>query len=548
MKRDRLFSAIRPALFFWFLSGIIFCSTANADDAIPEDYTIMQKKICGQYCLTVILRYLGKNVELSDLYSAVPPERGTSLLQLRRLAEAYELETLGVNVTEDTLIAVGSPAILHVNGDHFIALLPEENGVHYVVIDPPQSSRINRTEDLTGRWEWDGNCLFVDTKEIVLPKEASLTKFKKRYYMYGAVLFFTVILIGRGFLRSSNVLSNFSTQPKVLLCCCILVIPVTFGCREKEEQRVATDLKPQISIAEPVFDAGIVFEETNTVTHPFIIENKGSTDLLITGVKTDCSCTTVGDTIQTIPPGESLPLEITFHLMGKYGKLAPRRTAIITNDPIHPNTVVTMHVERRREFTIDPPNAFMGIIPNGKEKVIFIKIKPGAEDKRLDVSKSTISSSHLKVFPIQNIAAPDKGNEYLLKVQLLPGTPVGILTEQITIPCTGSIRETLEIPVYAEIVGPISTSLSEVQFGLLSNTQIKLIQLWSQDPFEIIEISSDQAWLEVTKKKVDDKKSSLTVSVNPANAVKGELKGNIMIETSNPNQNRIEIPVFAFSM
>lgn len=525
-------------------------STTASEDTSHDNYAVKQKKICGQYCLTSVLRYLGKNVELSDFYHSAPPERGTNLAQLKRFAEAYELKTLGAKVSKDILFSMGRPAILHVNGNHFIALLPGKTGTNFTVIDPPQSFTITGPEELVSRWKWKGNCLFVDKKEIILPKIQPVEKGKILYYVIATVLIFTIVLICTRSIASREAIRT-STLTIILPFLCVLVLINTSSCRYKRGQEASDGGVPRIFVANPVFDAGIVFDETNVITHSFVVKNTGTANLLIKDIKTDCSCTTVGNVKEKLAPGESSPVKINFHLRGHFGKMAARKTVIVTNDPENPTTVVTILAVRRREFTLDPPRTLLGVVPMGTDKILLMRITPGAESKRLSIEKASMSSPFIEVTQIKGEIKPKKAKEYLLKLHLLSTAPPGLFKDLIRIPCTGASRKILEIPVRAEIIGPINASLSELQFGLVKHHErekVRKIQLRSRRPFDIVNIGSNQPWLKVTKQKLNDKEFALAIRIIPANAAKGELKGMITVETNMPDMNRIQIPVFAFHL
>ena len=87
-------------------------STPPGRPSSPDTYAIKQKNLCGHYCLVSVLQHLGKNVQAPELVPAARAEDGTNLAQLKTLAEAYGLKTLGAKITKDLLFAMRRPAIL----------------------------------------------------------------------------------------------------------------------------------------------------------------------------------------------------------------------------------------------------------------------------------------------------------------------------------------------------------------------------------------------------------------------------------------------------
>ncbi len=525
-------------------------SVAPADSPSADGYALKQENICGQYCLTAILRYLGRNVRLAELLPAAPVEHGSDLARLKLIAEAYDLKTLGAHVSEDTLFSMRRPAILHVNGNHFIALLPGKAGTGFVAIDPPQSFAISRPEQLTARWKWKGNCLFIDEREIILPPSRPSLIARIRPFGMGALaLVFAIALICR--LRPTvgkppaGVSLFLIIVPAAAL---VPLVPPTAAAQDSSKPHATGT--PRASVDNPIFDAGIVFEDTTTITHTFTLKNTGAADLVIKDIKTDCSCTSVANDKKTVAPGLSVPLKINFHVKGRFGKLAERKTAVTTNDPRNPLTVLTIRAERRREFTLDPPAALLGLVPMATEKILLVRVTPGAADKKLDIGKADTSSPFLEVSSIEpNIPARKNTTHYLLKLHLSPKAPAGFFEQTVRIPCLGTARKTLEIPVRAEIQGPIRMSLFAVQFGIVTDRakqRTKSIHLASDKPFDILNVTCDRPWLKVLQEETDERSSYLKVTITPSDAPKGSLKATLTVQTSMPEMSTIRIPVFAF--
>lgn len=102
---------------------------------------------------------------------------------------------------------------------------------------------------------------------------------------------------------------------------------------------------PQISLESYEFEFGDVVNGT-IVSKDIVIENDGSSPLMIEEVSTSCGCTTGVIEPATISPGERGVLHIEFD-SGAHGPelegLLKRQVFIITNDPDSP--------EVRVEFT-----------------------------------------------------------------------------------------------------------------------------------------------------------------------------------------------------
>jgi hypothetical protein len=347
---------------------------------------------------------------------------------------------------------------------------------------------------------------------------------------------------------------------------------------------------PQIFVDGSIFDAGIVYDDTDVLTHTFTVTNTGSGELIIKNVKADCSCTTIANDKNKLAPGESLPITVKFRLKGEFDKVLESKTLVFTNDKKKPKIELIMRVERRREFALYPSKASMGVVPLGEGKVLFMRIKPAGWDKRLCIDKAVSSSAFVQVTEVveaigridandpgdlnehsglnesnqldeanepNQVSEPNEANEpnevveYLLQIHLLPEAPSGILETLVTIPCQGARLRELKIPVRAEVAGPIETSLSKIQFGLIrQNSREKTKEIWlrAEKPFHISNVATDQPWLVVSQQKISDKEYAVAVKIIPQKMAKGKLKGTVTIETNMHNMNRIEVPVVAFRL
>ena len=106
---------------------------------------------------------------------------------------------------------------------------------------------------------------------------------------------------------------------------------------EAEEESVA---QPNLVLVEPVFEFGEV-DNSETVTHTFVLRNEGDAPLEISDVKPDCGCTTADAKQRTVAPGEETELTASLKLAGRYGALR-KRVRIFSNDPDTPHAVVTL--------------------------------------------------------------------------------------------------------------------------------------------------------------------------------------------------------------
>ncbi|MBX7243418.1 MAG: DUF1573 domain-containing protein [Bacteroidia bacterium] len=70
--------------------------------------------------------------------------------------------------------------------------------------------------------------------------------------------------------------------------------------------------------------------EGDKVKHTFVLKNIGTQDVFIQDVDAGCSCTTADYSFESIPPGGSTPIEITFNSDTKIGTQL-KKISIVTN-------------------------------------------------------------------------------------------------------------------------------------------------------------------------------------------------------------------------
>jgi hypothetical protein len=90
--------------------------------------------------------------------------------------------------------------------------------------------------------------------------------------------------------------------------------------------------RPRLSLDEPIFE-GDEFRPGESLTHEFMLRNKGDAPLLIEEVRTGCSCT-VAAYDRTIAPGGQGRVRLTVDVYREWaGRDLLRTVWLKTNDP-----------------------------------------------------------------------------------------------------------------------------------------------------------------------------------------------------------------------
>jgi hypothetical protein len=102
---------------------------------------------------------------------------------------------------------------------------------------------------------------------------------------------------------------------------------------------------PGITVAPASHDFGLVGPDT--VTTVFTVRNAGDGPLQIESVSTSCGCTTAEMSTQTVAPGESASLTVTFDPQAHAGAVGQfvRFVYLRTNDPVTPEIELKISAE-----------------------------------------------------------------------------------------------------------------------------------------------------------------------------------------------------------
>jgi hypothetical protein len=108
-------------------------------DSLEEMGLVRQQSSndCGVACLQMVFRARGMDVPAARLRAeTATTERGTSLLELKRVAEAHGLATSSWRLKSESLKKIPLPAIAFVDGDHYVVIERIENDHQVIVLDP----------------------------------------------------------------------------------------------------------------------------------------------------------------------------------------------------------------------------------------------------------------------------------------------------------------------------------------------------------------------------------------------------------------------------
>ena len=125
--------------------------------------------LCGPHSLWVAARRVGLSVDFGEVKRASnATEAGTSMLDLKRAAEAMGLTAKGLRLSWGDLLNLHSPAILYVSDDHFICVDPRESDMNRPpvtlrVYDLPAATTWRSRREISDTWQ--GEALVITRPE-----------------------------------------------------------------------------------------------------------------------------------------------------------------------------------------------------------------------------------------------------------------------------------------------------------------------------------------------------------------------------------------------
>ncbi|MBU0533739.1 MAG: DUF1573 domain-containing protein [Candidatus Omnitrophica bacterium] len=177
------------------------------------------------------------------------------------------------------------------------------------------------------------------------------------------------------------------------------------------------------------------------------------------------------------------------------------------------------------------------------------------EDEEFIITNTESTSKYLFVQVSKNKKISYKGIEknyqgFEVEVSLSPDIPVGKFEEKVTIYTTSEKYPKIEIPVTGNIKEEkmIESRPNMFFFGFVNKGETPASKMTifttGKEPLKIERIENPLDCISVAiTPKTEDKEYEITATLKD-NAPTGSIKGNITIHTNNPDQPKIEIPVY----
>ena len=301
--------------------------------------------------------------------------------------------------------------------------------------------------------------------------------------------------------------------------------------------------QPHMAFNELVYDFGIA-GPGDRITHIFKFTNVGSEPLQITRVSTSCGCTAALLSKKEIFPGGSGEIRATFETKRFEGD---QETAITvhSNDPDDPEIDLTIIGAIKRDVAVVPQGINFGDVEKGETVTGSVKLLQLSQNK-LVLHRIEVNEKYLNATTSRFREENSRGIN--IDISLKSESPVGALSEVITLHTNLKGRPRIDVPVWANILGRIQVQPKILSLGPISKggkiSQSITVSSSDGKKFHVIKATCNLPFIHL-QSTVDKKNNVVKISgtidkVSPA----GTISGFIDIYTDDPDQSVIHVPVY----
>lgn len=254
-------------------------------------------------------------------------------------------------------------------------------------------------------------------------------------------------------------------------------------------------------------------------------------------------------TTADIPPGGEGKIEVSFDSNHKSG--AQNKTITVTsNDPREPTTRLQIAVFVDVEFGFSPTSIGFGRVYRGQavSKTAKLLIK---YPERNQIASLTSSSDFVQARIVDDNPGEASEGVIPIEVTLAPDCPPGTINEFVTATPTDTSLPESKLRVAGSVIGDVEVTPEMVSFMVQSEDTLKVTPMTRKvtilnrnksRALKISNVSDAQDRLNLKLNTVEEgQKYELSVSPKVAGSKPGNVSGNIVISTDNPDQRTVSI-------
>lgn len=304
----------------------------------------------------------------------------------------------------------------------------------------------------------------------------------------------------------------------------------------------------KVVVEQDTFDLGKIKQGVE-ISATFVIGNEGDGDLEIHAIKPDCGCTiaTLSKSQRRVPPGDSVPLVVTFDSKGRFG-IQDLIFQVSTNDRNHPIVQLKLKCNVVTTYVIRPsPSVTFRNGRRGKEISQRLKLLPGDDNKRLELLGIVMADPGIRC----NAEPLVEGDRYghLLRFVVDDDAPIGDLVTQGTLRIrVDQEEEEVGITIRGSVVGDLAYRPGQL-ISLKQTFRGATLPPWTvtsteKKSFSVIDVDAGPLLTaEVTQRNAKRTEYRVVLTV-AADAPSGPLATVLRVTTDTSDQPLIEVPIF----
>lgn len=201
------------------------------------------------------------------------------------------------------------------------------------------------------------------------------------------------------------------------------------------------DPRPALVCAEPTFDFGRV-ENTNVVTHTYVVTNASSAPVNIVSIRASCGCTVASASRQKLEPGGTTEVTARLNLAGRRGEQTKTIT-VMTDAPLLPQLQLWMKGYAVVDIGLEPAYVNFGQIAPDATRETTVELL--SRDPSVAITGVSGASERFTAELVLN----DAGVANRLRIRAIPPFPSGFTRTDLRIATTHPKASELTLPVSA---------------------------------------------------------------------------------------------------
>jgi len=305
-----------------------------------------------------------------------------------------------------------------------------------------------------------------------------------------------------------------------------------------------------ISIDPQSFDFGDM-KQQQTKVGIVTVTNEGAAMLMIEDVHADCGCTVPTLTDNTLGPGESTQIEITFNSK-KFNGTVIKTVNITSNDPINPVVDIMIKAKVHTSLIIDPVSQRVGFSRSVQGQVFTKTVTFTAVDlPKLEIQATKTRKNLFQVETVNGYQDDPKVST--LQITVPADMEPGRHRDHVRVKTNIEDMPTVDIEMQAWITQNLTASPEQVSFrykkSFMQTVRISPFEKGTEYKVTGAEIDLPEISVEVLE-TIPNQETKVILTGKPISSTdpravetKGHIKGTLIIHTNLADTPVIRIPV-----